>query len=311
MKMENNRPAINTKLYDCVKVNASILEQAKRIYRAIRRELYYNLMLYPFASKKHRQLVNSAQKSQSHLYTSFYRSPGQMSALIGPVLEFILENRKTRPTDKLQINVLAGSDGSEAYTIASVLCNLCPNLDFHIHCSDLHEQTVTKSQSAIYSKEEVFNSNTPEKFISDTFDRINSNFTVKPHIKEKVTFFKADITHNLTGLYPKADIVFMQNVLFHLDTQSATNAFMNALEISKPRCVFFLDGTPINLKIKLTEKSNLSPLNHKIKAIHEYARLHVAINWWDYYYGVEPYLFFKRDKKRRYSTIFFRQDNSK
>ncbi len=295
-------------LYPITQPKRNIIEYAKDIYRMLRKEIVYNLVYYPYANFKFQRLNKSVARSQEHTYTAFFRSPGQISAILGPVLKYIQNNSERNVDEVLQINIVAGSIGAEAYTIASTLLKKHPQLQFQIHCSDLHQHTIAKSRSAEYALNEVVAEDVPEQFIRDTFDRIGDSFKVKTHIREKVTFFEADIVNdNLKEKYPAGDLIFIQNVLFHLNTSDVDKAFNNALSTAKPQCAVFIDGMSLNDRIRLTTIANIEPLDFKVKEIHEHARRHIPHDWWNYYYGSVPYLFFKRDKIRRYSTIFFRK----
>lgn len=283
------------------------IESAKDIYRFIRKKIYYDYILYPYARYRHRQVQDAEERSQSHTYTSFYRSPGQLSALVGPVIKFLQNNQERSEDEIVQINVLAGSTGAEAYTIASVLLKAFTGLPFRVTCSDLHDSTVEKSKSALYSAEEVAGVDVPPEFIDCTFEKQGEHFKVNPEVMANVEFFQADIVKdNLIELYPPGDIVLIQNVLFHLNDLDARRAFDNALATAKPRSAIFIDGMSLDMRVQLTAEANLEPLSFKIKEIHEHAHRHLPRDWWNYYYGFEPYLFFKANRSRRYSTVFLR-----
>ena len=284
---------------------ATMAQYVGRARDFLRTDIYYNLILYPLVSRKQRKLLAECRPNQSHTYTSFNRSPGQLEALIGPVLNFITQGAHSPGQTPLQINVMAGSIGAEAYTLASTLLNLRPDVDFHIHCSDLHEQTVARSIAGVYSADEVLAGQLPERFFRNTFERVDGFYRVKSAIRKRVTFFKADIvTDPLAKLYPPGDIIFLQNVLFHLDCGAAYRAFNNALSTCKTHYAVFIDGMSLDMRVDLTHRHQLVPLDYKIRDIHQHARRHVPEDWWNYYFGAEPYLFFKPDRQRRYSTIF-------
>jgi len=284
---------------------ATMAQYVGRARDFLRTDIYYNLILYPLVSRKQRKLLAECRPNQSHTYTSFNRSPGQLEALIGPVLNFITQGAHSPGQTQLQINVMAGSIGAEAYTLASTLLNLRPDVDFHIHCSDLHEQTVARSIDGVYSADEVLAGQLPERFFRNTFERVDGFYRVKSAIRKRVTFFKADIvTDPLAKLYPPGDIIFLQNVLFHLDCGAAYRAFNNALSTCKTHYAVFIDGMSLDMRVDLTHRHQLVPLDYKIRDIHQHARRHVPEDWWNYYFGAEPYLFFKPDRQRRYSTIF-------
>ena len=57
---------------------------------------------------------------ENSTFTGFFRLPTQFEALSGPVLDFLLPEQTPK---NLKIAVIGCSNGSEAYTIASVLMN--------------------------------------------------------------------------------------------------------------------------------------------------------------------------------------------
>ncbi|MCG7199480.1 hypothetical protein MD273_07065 [Marinobacter pelagius] len=283
-------------------------ETARVSYRFLRQEVWNNLLLFPFYNRRFQALQREARRSQSHTYTRFYRSEGQLRALTEQVIPFIQSGLDGAGNEPVQINIMAGSNGAEAVTITSVLLKECPGLNFRVHCSDLHESTVAQARSGIYELSEVDNTGVPEDFIERTFQKTGQHLRVRPDILDRITFFQANIVSDpLPKLYPPGDLVFMQNVLFHLEDTDARSAFSNCLAIAKPRSAFFLDGMPLEMRVELTRAANLEPLNYQVKKIHQDARKHVPDDWWNFYYGSEPYLFFRMNKLYRYGTIFLKQ----
>ncbi|MFV8819487.1 CheR family methyltransferase [Haliea sp. E17] len=276
-----------------------------RSARYIKRNILYDLLLYPYGQKRHRQLTAEAERNNHHTHTSFYRSPGQLEALVGPVVQYLLQGRNP---GKLIINIFAGSSGAEAYTMASVLVHAFPGLDFHINCSDLHSDKVEEAKLARFSLQQITQGlPIPLLFLEKTFDRTGDCYTVKPGLSKHVSFSCSDIiSGKLSEEYELADIVCAQNVFCHMSNEMTTTAFYNVISTAKERSAVFIDGMNPDLRARLTTEVGLQPLEFKHKEIYQHARLHLSPAWWRYYYGREPYLFFKSDKLRRYSTIFLR-----
>lgn len=271
----------------------------------------YDFLLYPYGQLRHRSLQATARRSQSHTYTSFYRVPAQLAAVAGPVLDFLLAGSPPvapRPAAPLVINLFAGSNGAEAYTLASVLRQARPGLAFRILSSDLHAEMVAKGRSGRYTRNEVLHSEsiTPE-FIAATFDADGQDFIVKPEVRAHVSFTQADLLDaGIDAHYGPADIVVVQNVLFHLDPRQARFAFGNVVRFLKPRAALLVDGVDLDLKVELTRAAGLAPLAWRYREIYDYGRRHVALAWWRHYYGAEPRSFLKSDPLRRYGSIFLR-----
>ncbi len=214
-----------------------VVFRAARRGRAIARsKLYYGLLwgvlLRSRAKARHRACIASAEHSDSHTYTSFYRSPPQLAALTGPVIDHVTA---AGPTE-VSILVLAGSNGAEAYRRLELIARR-PDLSFSITASDLHEETVAKAVAATYTLDEITqDQDVPAEFIERTFDRAGDAYTVKEHIRSHVTFTQADLLDPaLHEQFDQADIVIAQNVLFHMPTELARRAFANHRLPQAPR----------------------------------------------------------------------------
>ncbi|MBS1151544.1 MAG: CheR-type methyltransferase [Myxococcaceae bacterium] len=279
-----------------------VYRSARAVYRFFRSELYFGVVHLPIGRAKHKAVLAKSVRNDSHTYTCFYRSPMQMEALVGPVVEG-LQRKGVRA---LTIHVFAGSNGGEAYTIASELLHRRPELEFTIRASDLHPHMVEQAGRASYTLQEITQGvSVPEEFIARTFDRDGDRYVVRPHIKQRVSFEQADLlSEQLPQQFPPADLVFAQNVLFHLPPPLARQAFGNILRVLKPHARIFLDGMELDMRVELTQRAGLKPLDYKVRQIYGYSRRHIPENWWDYYYGNEPYSVFSTDRLARYCTIF-------
>lgn len=283
-----------------------VFRAARRGRRILRSKLYYGLLygvlLRSRAKARHRACVARAERSDSHTYTSFYRSPPQLAALTGPVVDHVTASATT----EVSILILAGSNGAEAYTIASELIARRPDLAFSIVATDLHEETVAQGAAATYTMDEITqDQHVPVDFIDRTFDQVGDRYTVKEHIRSRVTFARADLLDpSLNERFDRADIVVAQNVLFHMPPELARRAFENIVGFLKPDAVLLLEGMELDMRVELTRAAGLTPLPFKVKQIYQYSRRHIPENWWDYYYGNEPYFPLARDRSRRYGTIF-------
>lgn len=282
----------------------------RSVYRFFKYNIVYRIILLPYGRKKHRLLLNTTDRKNDHTYTSFFRSPPQLEVLSSSVLDFL---QAGNPQSRIMINVFAASTGAEPYTIASHLKKVRPGLDFHIFASDLHKSTVEKAKSAIYTLEEITQGLVvTDEHMSQTFDQLeNGQYQVKEEIRKHVTFSQADLLDkNLGSQFNKADIVFAQNVLFHMPPAMAREAFANIISFLKPHSVLFIDGMEIEMRVELTKKARLTPLNHSIREIYEYSRKHFPEKWWKFYWGNEPYFPLSRNKQYRYGTIFYQSTNT-
>lgn len=274
----------------------------RKLYRFAKNDILIGFFLLPYGRMRQRALRSHSDRSNSHTYTSFYRSPPQIEALVGPVLSHFERLGITSPS----ILLFAGSNGAEAYTIASELIARRPDLDFRIRASDLHEHTVQHATEGSYSLGEITQGLTvPQEFLDRTFDQVDGRYVVKPEIRARVSFEQADLlSPDFTSQFETADIVFVQNVLFHMPPALARQAFAAVVHFLKPGSVLFLEGMELDMREELTQAAGLAPLNYKVKEIYEYSRQHIPTLWWRYYFGNEPYCGLVKNKLARYSTIF-------
>ncbi len=278
----------------------------RRSYRFLKHDLVYGMLLYRYGLARRDELLKKAVKSERHTYTCFYRSPGQLEALCGPVMEQLLTGRGK---ERFDIQVFASSTGAESYTLASVLYEHFPHLDFHITSSDLHADMIERAEGGVYSKQEVHERELPEAFLTQTFDASDDHYLVKPHLRARVSFQQANLLdRGLALALQPADIVFMQNVLCHMDVEPAKQAFWAVVPLLKERSALFIDGMSLDLRESLTLEAGLTPLDFKVREVHEFARSHIRERWWTQYYGIEPYARWRRNGLRRFSTIFLRDE---
>jgi chemotaxis methyl-accepting protein methylase len=266
---------------------------------------FLDILLYPYTRTCFRKLLDEKKRKQNYTYTCFYRLPAQLEALTSRIIPWLTGGD---PAQELIINVFACSTGAEVYTLASEITRVHPHIPFTIYASDLHDETVARGKAATYSPAEAFcNPDIPDTFITRTFDLVDSQLVVKPEIRAKVEFTRADLLDPaLAKHFVPADIVLAQNVFFHLDLSDAATAFTNVLKTAKPRSALLIDGMQLDLKEQLTVEAGLAPLDFKFREIYSESRKHGRKRWWQGYCGLEPILPWQRNPPRRYGTVFLR-----
>ena len=157
-------------------------------YWFLKSKVLYGPVTYPYGVLKHERLLATCDRTQSHTYTCFVRTPSQLEALAGPVLDFL--GAKSLSAESLgrplEILVLACSNGAEAYTLASFLTKRLPDLDFHITAADLHQEMVDSARAGSYSEDEALQSQyVRPAFVMHTFDKVGDRYVVKPELKAR------------------------------------------------------------------------------------------------------------------------------
>jgi chemotaxis methyl-accepting protein methylase len=282
------------------------MDRVRSMWRKTMRHPMVQNALSTYGRYRHHRISHSAPRDQHHHYTCFYRSPLQLEALTGPVLDFLLQHH---PSRQLDITVLGCSNGAEPYTIAACLMQYAPQVDFRIRASDIDAEMVLKAETGEYTENEVTKrGSAPAAFLDVAFDREGSSYRVKPSIRSRLSFQRMSITDDALTATGPSDIVFAQNIFFHIEPDLVTRAFQNVYRIMKPSSALFVDGMDLDMRESLTRSLNLIPLDYRVHEIHEEARKHTGASWWRYYWGCEPYSRFVKNPLRRYATIFLKND---
>ncbi len=146
--------------------------------------------------------------------TSFFRNRPQFELFSEHVLPEL--KRKKSSDLKLRFWSAGCSKGQEAYSIAmSVLDHLeLPNAwDIKILASDISLRVLESAQKGLYSEWEAETVN-PE-YLKVYFDKVNSHYKIKPHVKKLVIFDYHNLKNDngLVGL----DAIFCRNVMIYFD----------------------------------------------------------------------------------------------
>jgi chemotaxis protein methyltransferase CheR len=128
---------------------------------------------------------------------------------------------------------------------------------------------------------------------------------IKSHVASLVQFDVGDITNAaFMDSLPPADLVFAQNVLFHLPRPVARRAFALLKSRVRTNGALFINGMDTDMRESLTRLAGMEPVATGLEAIHEEARVDRGADWSSNYWGREP-LSRTGDWVRRYATIFF------
>lgn len=278
-----------------------------------------DLLVHPLAAWRHRRTLRQAQPDGRHAYTCFFRSPLQLQAIAGPLLDRLEQacaaplaprhagahHRENDPPG-LRILMFACATGAEAYSLASWLQAHRPGLRFEIVASDWQDALVARAREGVYARDEVLQGRTIDPaWVARTFVVESDRWIVNERTRIPVRFETADLVRDdLRARFGQADMVLAQNVLFHLHPAAAQRAFANLCATLAPRAALAIEGMDLDQRQRLTHAAGLAPLDWRVREIHEAARSHVDERWWAYRYGCEPWLPWRPDKARRYGTLF-------
>lgn len=178
--------------------------------------------------------------------TSFFRMPAHFQALSELLPELAGRRRQgilDRP--KLRIWSAACSTGEEPYSIAmTALAHAEKSFQVEILATDLSEQAIAKAERARYSDWRL--ENLPAGYREAYFDQDGAVLTVKPAVRELVTFRQ----QNLKDPAPPGpwDVIFCRNVMIYFDNPFREDLLRRLYEVLAPGGILFVgEGETLHL----------------------------------------------------------------
>lgn len=258
------------------------------------------------------KLIVALKPRKNRTYTQFHRFLHQYDVLSDKVLPFLRVQAQQANTPPLEIVVFGCSLGAEPYSLTSVLRHRFPLLNFRIRAFDIVPEVIAKAQSREYNKNEVYNCPfITEEFVERTFTiTAEGKYRIKDEIAERVTFAVGSVLDpKLFASLGQVDLVFAQNMLFHLKPSLAKVGFENLTSLLKNKSALLIDGMDTDMRIKLTKRYNLEPVNYKIEEVHQDAFIDRGNNWASFYWGREPFSTKDTEWMRKFCTVYLRNEN--
>jgi chemotaxis methyl-accepting protein methylase len=256
------------------------------------------------------QLVLRFAKRQNRVYTQFYRFPHQYRALVDRVLPRLRPGAIGAQTEPLEILVFACCSGAEAFTLAHIIEKHFPGLRYRIRGFDLVEKVIETARAGVFTREEVYQGPfVTDEYVREAFDVLeDGKYRVKPSLRASTSFAVGDLLdQRFIDSLGTADMVLAQNVLFHLPRPQARVAFGHLHETLKPGGALFVNGMDTDMRVSLSKKLELEPLDYLVEEIHNDARVDRGSGWAANYWGRRPFTKNTREWLRKQGTIFYRK----
>lgn len=252
------------------------------------------------------RLMLRFQPRQNRVYTQFFRFPHQYRALVERVVPSLLARDPDLGQRGLDVAVFACCSGEEVYTLKSELARAFPGLDVRVRGYDIVPEVIEQARVGEYSEVQVrAGPFVTEEFLVAAFDRDGETFRVKPGLRESTSFDVCDMTSpDFMSSLPKFDLVYAQNVLFHLPRPVAAEAFKLLVGLMAANSALFINGMDTDMRVALTKAHGLDPLDYLVEEIHEDARVDRGANWANQYWGREPFSKASSNWLRKFGTIY-------
>jgi chemotaxis methyl-accepting protein methylase len=255
---------------------------------------------------KHKLVLRFAPR-KNRVYTQFCRFPHQYQALLERVIPALRGDSVNADSPPLEIVMFACCSGAEAFSLSHVLQKHFPELRFSVKAFDIVEDVIERARTPVFSHDEIHQSPfITEALIAEIFDKESGSYRVKPSIAEPITFAVGDMLDDdfMDGL-GSFDLVYAQNVLFHLPRPKARLAFGYLCRMLKSKGALFVNGMDTDMRVTLSKRHHLRPLDYLVEEIHDDARVDRGSGWASAYWGRQPFSRKTPQWLRKYCTIFY------
>ncbi len=212
--------------------------------------------------KKHDpELASRVVDAMTTNETSFFRDSHPFDTLCKDVLPGIARSH----SETIRIWSAACSTGQEPYTIAMAISEHCPELlpRISILGTDISAEVVAKAQSGTYNRLDV-NRGLPMQYLTKYFVQQGLSWSVKPVLKERVTFEKMNLIGDW-GRLPQMDIIFLRNVLIYFDPDMKSRILSNTSKLLRSGGSLFLGLSETTLNLNTSYQRVTTDRSHYYK----------------------------------------------
>jgi chemotaxis protein methyltransferase CheR len=193
-------------------------------------------------------LVRAICEAMTTNETSFFRDVHPFEHLRLKVLPDLISRRQT--TKQLNFWCAASSTGQESYSVLMLIREHFPQLaDWKISflATDIATDVLARAKAGRYSQVEI-NRGLPATMLVKYFRRDGLEWEIDPSLRKMMEFREL----NLSGtwpLMPRADIIFMRNVLIYFSTDMKKQILAKARRNLRDDGYLFLGGAETTLNL--------------------------------------------------------------
>ncbi len=206
----------------------------------------------PTQSRMRSELVDAATNNETY----FFRDEKPFVTFCKDIIPMV----RPKSGGKISIWSAGCSTGQEPYSLAMILGENFPEIDFSIEATDVSDTTLSKAKMGIYSKLEL-SRGIDQTRISRHFKKLNdSEWQVQDKLKAKMSFSKFNL---LSDSFRKNhyDIIFCRNVLIYQNFDNRKAIIKKLGESLKPHGVLLLGsgesiiGMDVGLRMTMLNSS--------------------------------------------------------
>jgi chemotaxis protein methyltransferase CheR len=186
--------------------------------------------------------------------SEFFRNPDRFMELWERIMPELLKK-----PGKIKIWSAGCSNGSEPYSVAIILHELCASTRAEILATDIDQVVLDKAKKGVYLQNEI--KSMPPDLIKKHFRQEGEAFYLKENIKERVVFKK----HNLLKdpFEKDLDLIICRNVVIYFTEQAKNDLYIKFNQSLRMGGYFLVGGTEPLLYYKQLGYENVSPSFYK------------------------------------------------
>jgi chemotaxis protein methyltransferase CheR len=167
--------------------------------------------------------------------TYFFREPKHFAFFRDEIL-------KPWRGDQFRVWSAASSSGEEAYSLAMVMAENLPALNWEIFGSDLSTEVLETAQNGVYLMDRLdqMEPSLLEKYCLRGVRSQSGFFRVSKKLRDKVRFAQVNLKAPLPTTLGKFDVIFLRNVLIYFDQDIKKQVVERLMTALKPGGYFFV-----------------------------------------------------------------------
>jgi chemotaxis protein methyltransferase CheR len=181
--------------------------------------------------------------------TSFFRDWKPFEGLRAHVLPRLCAAAEARGDRVLRFWSCACSTGQEPYSLAMLCLDALGSAKWQVEitATDVSARAVERARQGSYNALEV-NRGLPSHTLLEHFDKEGVRWTVKPHVKELVTFRQLNLNHPWPTL-PAFDLILLRNVLIYFDWDDRRAIFTRLRQVVRPSTYLLLGSAELTMNL--------------------------------------------------------------
>ncbi len=228
------------KLETCKKIMLeSRLNKRLRALNQISFEQYIDYVMSPEGVEK--ELMHMIDVVTTNK-TDFFREPHHFDFLKNVLLPEFMHAHEQRT---FRVWSAACSTGEEPYTLAMVLNEFAKQhsrFSYSILASDISTQVLQKAVNAVYHIDRA--GDIPDEYkrhyLLKSKDKENQRIRITADLRNKVQFFRANLTESDYEVEGNLDVIFCRNVLIYFDRQTQYQVISSLLRKLRPGGMLFI-----------------------------------------------------------------------